>query len=185
MKLCQSPNVITLIEAYSDENGVYLVLERHGFFFRTDIHRDRLAGTAAGLLAKRDIPWTEADASKIIAQVLKGLEVMDKNGLVHADVVVRIKLSVTTYLPHQPGNVLSFDDQVSQVKLSGFAKTVPKDSPLAGRWTSTKFKGLSCSSLRQLTSTAPEVLSMNIGGPAVDMWGLGCLAYLLHVCVSA
>jgi hypothetical protein len=28
------------------------------------------------------------------------------------------------------------------VKLAGFAKSVPKDSPAAGRWTSSKYKGI-------------------------------------------
>lgn len=75
LKQCQSPNVVRLFEDFSDDEGVYLVLER-------------LAGTAVSVLAKRDAPWTEADASRVVSQVLKALEVVDKNGLIHADVVV-------------------------------------------------------------------------------------------------
>eukprot|EP01127_Copromyxa_protea_P019145 TRINITY_DN6143_c0_g1_i1.p1 TRINITY_DN6143_c0_g1~~TRINITY_DN6143_c0_g1_i1.p1 ORF type:complete len:406 (+),score=96.63 TRINITY_DN6143_c0_g1_i1:213-1430(+) len=139
VKTCQSPNTVNFLESFEDDEGVYVVLER-------------LPGPAFQLLSKREGIWTEADASRLLAQVLKALRVLDKQGLVHADVV--------------PANILAVDEKVSHVKLSGFMKAVPKDSALAGRWTSTKFK-------------APEVLSTNQGSPQVDMWGLGCVAFLL------
>jgi hypothetical protein len=49
----------------------------------------RLPGTAFTFLGRSEGTWLESSARRLVSQILKALEVIDKNGLVHADVVVR------------------------------------------------------------------------------------------------
>eukprot|EP01126_Amoeba_proteus_P061663 TRINITY_DN8303_c0_g1_i3.p2 TRINITY_DN8303_c0_g1~~TRINITY_DN8303_c0_g1_i3.p2 ORF type:complete len:280 (+),score=57.39 TRINITY_DN8303_c0_g1_i3:1716-2555(+) len=101
LKKCQSSHVVKLIETFSDDSSLYLVFER-------------LSGTITEFLSRK-VRWTEADACRVIRQILCAVQVIKNNGLVHGDI--------------SPGNILAVDADVSSVRVGGFGKSLPTGSP--------------------------------------------------------
>jgi len=143
---CASNKTIKLLEHFSDDEGVYFVLER-------------LVGTLAKTAIANPKEWTSCDARTVIHQVLEALEVVHSHDLVHGDI--------------SPSNILVEKEDCSVIKLGGFSKSVPASSPYCGAWCSSRFKspevlqkksggkptdmwGLACISFLLLSGTLPH-----------------------------
>jgi len=107
------------------------------------------AGSLVEILRKTNHPWTQKNACNTVTQILQAALTIHSHGLVHGD--------FTT------GNILS-DKTGTIVKVSGFTKVTPEDVD----------NDLLC----EPQFKAPEVLERKKHGKPVDIWSIGCLAYL-------
>jgi len=111
---------------------------------------ERVHGPLTTTLFKNDVKWTEKDAARVISQLLRGLRRLHKKGHIHNDLGV--------------GNILATAD-CQEVFLAGFSKSTTGESTA----------DLPCASHLK----PPEVVKKVTHGKGVDLWQLGCVAYLL------
>jgi len=112
---------------------------------------ERLPGVFCQLLVSNKTDWTLLGACNVIYQLLTALSFVHKNNLIHGDV--------------SSGNILAANSSLTSIKLCGFAKC-SVESNTTGNLCSSRIK-------------APEVLEHGKGNQSVDLWALGCFAYLL------
>lgn len=111
---------------------------------------EKLPGTAASVLSKSGQTWTQKQACTVLTQILQAVAHIHSKGLTHGD------------LSHS--NILAGDASVSSVKVGGFSKCLTGETD----------NDLFCES----GFKAPEVVDRKKHGQAVDLWSVGCLAFL-------
>eukprot|EP01125_Pyxidicula_operculata_P011281 TRINITY_DN368_c0_g1_i1.p1 TRINITY_DN368_c0_g1~~TRINITY_DN368_c0_g1_i1.p1 ORF type:complete len:541 (-),score=168.36 TRINITY_DN368_c0_g1_i1:159-1781(-) len=142
-KLCQShphPNIVQLYEVFDTPNNLYLILE---FIDGGELY-DQIVIRGS---------YTEADAAKVIGQVLKAVSFMHKKGVAHRDL--------------KPENILvSKSGDVIKVSDFGLSKDFDEGGPM-----------------RTMCGTedyvSPEVLKNSPYTNAVDIWSIGVITYVL------
>jgi len=97
--------------------------------------------------------FAERDAAQIVCQVLTALSYMHKKGIAHRDL--------------KPENLLFKDRTYQTIKIADFGES----KLCAGRSLSTY-----CGTPDYM---APEIIQGKPYGPEVDMWALGCIAYIM------
>jgi serine/threonine protein kinase len=141
---CDHPNIVKLYDVYKQGKSVSLVLELCN----------------GGRLLDRK-PFTEAQASHIMAQICSAVAYLHKNDIVHRDI--------------DCGNILFVSEaENADVKLVDFGsatelETVPHH-PGAFKFLKEKTGSLHI--------MAPEVLKRKYG-PKADVWSLGIVAYMI------
>lgn len=136
------PNVIRLWDFYETEEALFIVMDRYGEeLFDCIIQRQS---------------FTEADAQRVMCQLLKGVAYLHDCNIVHRDL--------------KPENilVLDCDDIFKRMVISdfGLARIMPQEGLLL----------TSCGSPQYV---APEVLLGRSYDNLVDVWSCGVIAYVL------
>lgn len=135
---CAGDHVVKKLDILEEDDHLFIVLERY-------------AGPIIRILKKLDKPWTQADACRVVKQLLEVARIVHDRGLTHCDFT--------------PGNILAADNDISSIKVSGFTKVATQ-----------AFEGdLLC----ETQFKAPEVLENKVHDKAIDIWTIGCVAYLL------
>lgn len=135
-----SPQVVSLIDVFDNDEYYYIILEliKGGDLLDTILRWDRC---------------TEDDAVKILRSILLAISYCHEKGIVHRDM--------------KPDNLLVSND-LSTVKLSDFGLA----TVLAPHETSNLTVGTR-------SYLSPEMILKQSYGTSVDMWSIGCIAYVL------
>uniref|UniRef100_H0XIP7 non-specific serine/threonine protein kinase n=1 Tax=Otolemur garnettii TaxID=30611 RepID=H0XIP7_OTOGA len=139
VKNLDHPNIIKLLDVIEGEDNVYLIIEYAG-------GRD---------LAQRILrlgQMEEREAQAIFLQILKAVQYLHKEGIVHWDL--------------KPHNILL--DAQNNVKLANFR--------LATTFTEGKRLNTFCGILYYL---APEIFLQEYSGPEADIWSLGVILHTM------
>lgn len=130
--------VVKVLDVFEEEHFMFIIMERY-------------AGSIVNVLKKLQKPWTEADACRIMKQILHVVMNVHQRGLIHCDLTL--------------SNILSADKELSSIKVSGFTKVAIKDNE-DDVFCDTHFK-------------APEIIAKQLHGKPADMWAVGCISYFL------
>lgn len=142
-RLSGHPNVVQFVDVFEDEELVYIVME----LCEGGELLDRI-------LSKKDSRYSEADAAKIVRQMLNVVARCHLNGVVHRDL--------------KPENFLfKSRDEDSLLKMTDFGLS---DFRRPGRF----FTDVVGSAYY----VAPEVLKRH-SGPESDVWSVGVITYIL------
>jgi len=142
MKKLQHPNIIQLMEVIDTSDTLYLVLEfaSGGELFDAIVNKGS---------------YSEADAAKIIRQILEAIQYVHKNGIAHRDL--------------KPENLLLLQsengDEIIKIADFGLSKDFGEEQLQT-----------SCGTPDYV---APEVLMGEPYDMAVDIWSIGVISYVL------
>ncbi|KAJ3204106.1 hypothetical protein HDU67_009773, partial [Dinochytrium kinnereticum] len=135
----QHPSILRLLTYFEDDENVYLVMElcENGELYR--------------YVQGRNQPLTEAEARRVMEQVVEGLWYLHSNGIIHRD----LKLS----------NILLTD--MFDIKIADFGLAVKLNDPNGEQKTM-------CGTPNYIS---PEIVSRQPYGLSADFWSLGCMLY--------
>ncbi|XP_026092894.1 calcium/calmodulin-dependent protein kinase type 1D-like isoform X1 [Carassius auratus] len=141
LRKIQHDNVVCLEDFYESRTHYYLLMQlvSGGELF------DRILDRGM---------YSEADASRLIRQVLEAVSYLHKNGIVHRDL--------------KPENLLYYSpDENSKIMISDFGLSKMEDN------------GVMSTACGTPGYVAPEVLAQKPYSKAVDCWSIGVITYIL------